>query len=81
MTSISYPSTKQDIESLVRNYLHPAVQTAQTKGTQNIHFVTHSMGGILVRYYLKNYPMENLGKVVMIAQPNQGTEVTETLAQ
>jgi triacylglycerol lipase len=80
VTSISYPSTKHDIETLVRDYLHPAVQTAQRKGTQKIHFVTHSMGGILVRYYLKNYPLEDLGKVVMIAPPNQSTELAELFA-
>ena len=35
------------------------------------------MSGILVRSYLKNYPMENQVKVVMIAPPNQGTELAE----
>jgi hypothetical protein len=38
------------------------------------------MGGILVRYYLKNHPLEGLGKVVMIAPPNQGTELAELFA-
>ena len=80
VTSVSYPSTKYDIETLVRDYLHPAVQKAQAKGTHKIHFVTHSLGGILVRYYLKNHPLEDLGKVVMIAPPNQGTELAELFA-
>lgn len=77
VTNISYPSTKHDIETLARDYLHPAVQKAQRKGMQKIHFVTHSMGGILVRYYLKNNPLQGIGKVVMIAPPNKGTELAE----
>lgn len=80
VTSISYPSTKHDIETLVTDYLHPAVQKAQKIGTQKIHFITHSMGGILVRYYLNNYSLDDLGKVVMIAPPNHGTELAELFA-
>ncbi|MFT5900798.1 MAG: triacylglycerol lipase [Glaciecola sp.] len=80
VTNISYPSTKYDIQTLVRDYLHPAVEKARRKGMQKIHFVTHSMGGILVRYYLKNHPLESLGKVVMIGPPNQGTELAELFA-
>ena len=76
--NLDYASRRKALEGLAED-IHPSVQRFADSIDGSVHFVCHSMGGLLARVYIARHRPERLGRIVMLGTPNSGSEIADRL--
>ncbi len=71
-----YPSRRAPIQALAEML---GKRVAALPDCARVHFVGHSMGGLVARCLMATAPPAQAGRLVMIGSPNQGSIVAEKL--
>ena len=70
----SYPSTRLTIQESADFLRRRIARRTDANPDIEVNLVTHSMGGLVARYYLTHTPPPRVGALVQIAPPNRGSE-------
>ena len=76
--AFDYPSTQLTIPESAE-YLRRALSSLE--GIEEINFVVHSMGGLVVRSYLQKEPDPRIRRMVMLGVPNLGAHLADRLKE
>ncbi len=75
---VGYSSLNKTPEEIIEN-ISQQINVCCTRHRRTVHFVGHSLGGLLIRAYLQENKLEHLGRVVLVGTPNQGTEIVDNM--
>ena len=76
--NLDYPSRRLNTQELAE-WIHPAVAEFVEQSDGPVHFIGHSMGGLVINDYLPRYPCAKLGHVVMLGTPLHGSRFADML--
>lgn len=79
--SINYPSRFFSVEILAVNYVLPRIKQCIKGNPKKLNFITHSLGGIVIRQLDSELKAFNTGRLVMLSPPNQGSEAVDKLSR
>lgn len=75
----SYPTVRCSLKDNAKKLQRFIRQLEKSSGTNTVHFVAHSMGGLLLRQFFNDYPDQPPGRVVTLGTPHQGSHVARRM--